>query len=76
MSDFGAKLKSFRKHKGLTQKQVADRLGITVRAYQHYETGGRTPTLEKSFELAKILDIKLDELSVRNSTTSSDFESA
>lgn len=72
MNQIGAKLKSFRKQRGLTQQQVADQLGITVRAYQHYETGDRSPTLEKSFELAKILDIKLEELSVRNSTPESD----
>ena len=76
MNQFGAKLKSFRKRKGLTQQQVADLMGITVRAYQHYETGDRTPNLKKSFELAEILGISLDELSVRNSTTASDSESA
>lgn len=76
MDSLGAKLKSLRKRKGLTQQQVAERLGITVRAYQHYETGDRTPNLEKSFELAEILGISLDELSVRNSTTASDSESA
>ncbi len=68
MNQIGAKLKVFRRRKGLTQKQVAELLGITVRAYQHYEAGDRNPTLEKSFKLAEILGIKVDELSVRDYT--------
>jgi len=72
LSSLGAKLKSFRKRRGLTQKQVANLMGITVRAYQHYEQGARTPSLEKSSELAEIFGIKLDELSVRDSTTNSE----
>lgn len=76
MNQIGAKLRSFRKQKGLTQQQVADRLGITVRAYQNYESGDRTPNLEKSFELARILGITVDELSVRDCNTKSCTESA
>jgi len=72
LTSIGAKLRSFRKQRGLTQQQIAKQLGITVRAYQHYETGDRTPNLQKSFELARILGIKLDELSVRNCTPESD----
>ncbi len=69
MENIGVMLRSFRKQRGLTQQQVADSLGISVRAYQYYETGDRTPTLGKAFKLGKILDIKLEELSVLNSTS-------
>jgi len=72
MTQIGTKLRTFRKQRGLTQQKVADALGITVRAYQYYETGDRTPTLKKSFELAELLNIKVDELSVRNCTPESD----
>ena len=34
---FGEKVKMLRKEKGLSQKEVAGELGITVRAYQNYE---------------------------------------
>nr|WP_083520825.1 helix-turn-helix transcriptional regulator [Alicyclobacillus kakegawensis] len=61
-------LQSARKRKGLTQKQVADALGITLRSYQHYEYGERTPPLVKAMELARLLDLDIYELAGRNST--------
>lgn len=35
-------LKKARKEKGLTQQQMADQLGISLRHYQHIEAGDRT----------------------------------
>jgi len=37
------KLKYLRSQNNFTQKQVANAVGITERAYQHYEEGTRTP---------------------------------
>ncbi|GMA50186.1 hypothetical protein GCM10025857_68230 [Alicyclobacillus contaminans] len=68
MNPFGAKLRALRNRKGLTQKQIADQLGMTVRGYQYYETGNRYPDLKKACRLAEILDVTLDELSVRDCT--------
>ena len=36
------KLKKARKEAGLTQQQMADMLGISLRYYQNIETGDRT----------------------------------
>lgn len=36
------RLKSARKAAGMTQQQVADRLGVTLRYYQQIEQGTRT----------------------------------
>lgn len=36
------KLKEARQKEGLTQQQVADKLGISLRYYQHIEAGQRT----------------------------------
>ena len=38
----GEKLKKARKDAGLTQQQMADMLGISLRYYQNIETGDRT----------------------------------
>lgn len=35
-------LKEARQRAGLTQQQIADRLGISLRYYQNLETGDRT----------------------------------
>jgi transcriptional regulator with XRE-family HTH domain len=37
---FGNRLKKLRKEKGLTQQNMADMMGITMRNYQRYEHGG------------------------------------
>ena len=36
---FGSQLKKLRKEKGLTQQNMADMMGITMRNYQRYEYG-------------------------------------
>lgn len=36
---FGNRLKELRKEKGLTQQNMADMMGITMRNYQRYEYG-------------------------------------
>ncbi len=40
------KLKEARQKAGMTQKQVAEYLGITTRAYQRIENGERTGEIE------------------------------
>ena len=38
------KIKIIRRYKGLTQKEVAEKMGTTAQNYSQYETGKRTPT--------------------------------
>ncbi len=37
--DFGKRLKALREGKGLTQQNMADTIGLTMRNYQRYEHG-------------------------------------
>ena len=50
---FSDRLKEARKRTGLTQIQIAEKLGITAQSYSQYETGKRRP---KSDTLSKIAD--------------------
>lgn len=59
---FKENLKKARKNLGLTQEEVATRLGVTKSTYCGYETGKRKPDVEKIKKLANILDIKADTL--------------
>ena len=59
---FSNQLKFYRKSLGLTQKQIAEKLGLTEQAYQHYEYGDREPTLETLKRLCVIFDCTSDEL--------------
>lgn len=59
---FDVRLKELRKSRGLTQKSVADYLGINLEAYQHYEYGVRKPPFEKIVKLCQLLEVSSDYL--------------
>lgn len=58
----GERIREIRKSKGMTQKQVAEQLGITIGAYSHYENGTRELDVLKVKALSKIFGISGDEL--------------
>lgn len=62
MTKFSARLKELRKKKGLTQKELAEKIGIQQGGYTNWETGKREPKLETVVELAKILEATTDYL--------------
>lgn len=51
-----------RKAIGLTQKELADRLGVTNKAVSKWETGGGMPDISVLQELSRILEVSVDEL--------------
>ncbi len=56
------KLIAWRKYNGLTQKDMADMLGITWRTYSNKERGITQFKLGEMLAIAKILNKTLDEL--------------
>lgn len=62
MTEFNENLRKFRKEKGLTQKEMADRLGINMSTYSRYETGNREPYVPMVKKMADILGVTGDEL--------------
>jgi transcriptional regulator with XRE-family HTH domain len=59
---FGERLNQIRQQAGLSQQQVADRLGISRRAYSHWERYPVALRPEQMLELAEALEVSLDEL--------------
>ena len=59
---FADNLKNERIGKKLTQKQLANSIGITTQSYQAYEAGITLPTTENLLKLSIVLDISLDDL--------------
>ena len=55
-------IKLIREDKGLTQKECAERLGITLRAWQTYEQGVSEPKQELLFKIADMFGVTLDYL--------------
>lgn len=55
-------LKILRKKRNLTQKDVADAIGITFQTYSYYETGRTNLTPETLCKLADFFGVTIDEL--------------
>lgn len=58
----GKRLKELREEKGLTQKQLADLLGLNSVTYLHYEKAQREPPLSLLAEMAKFFNVSVDYL--------------
>ena len=62
MKIFQERLIEQRKLNGLTQRDVADRLGIAQPSYIRYENGTSEPNLENLVKLADLFDVSSDYL--------------
>ena len=62
MNIFAERIRSFRAKKHVTQKQVAETIGISERGYQEYELSKKEPTMGKLIALADYFDVSLDYL--------------
>lgn len=60
--EFGQRLKAARQAIGMTQQEIAQRLGLTRNGYQFYELGKRDPSLPKLMQLCKVLNVSPNEL--------------
>ena len=60
--DFPDRLASLRKEKNLTQKQLAERIGVHVAQIRRYESGTSQPTLDVIRKIAIALHVSADKL--------------
>lgn len=58
----GKRLKELREEKGLTQKDVAEKLNLHSVTYLHYEKDQREPPLKVLAEMAALFDVSTDYL--------------
>ena len=58
--DFGNKLKELRLQAGLTQKQLADLIGVTKSVISFYERQERTPSPDVLKNLAAVFHVSTD----------------
>ncbi len=59
---FKCEIRELRRYYGLTQKQVAEKIGVATQCYQAYESGVSVPTLQNFIKLAILFDTLTDEL--------------
>ncbi len=62
MVDFGNNLKTLRLQNGLTQAQVAQKLGVTKSVISAYETGLRLPSYDILINISKLFRVSTDYL--------------
>ena len=62
MFDFGQRLKEVRKGNGLTQKQLAEKIGSTERGVRSYELGTMKPGLDVILSILDNVNVSADYL--------------
>ena len=62
MENFAARLRELRTEHQISQKDLAERLGISDRAYRYYEEGKRYPDFQGLLMLADCFRVSLDYL--------------
>jgi transcriptional regulator with XRE-family HTH domain len=61
-TDFPARMAELRKERGLTQQQLAERVGVHVQQLKRYEGGISQPTLDVIRNMAMALGVSSDKL--------------
>lgn len=59
---FNENLKTFRLSQELGQKQLAEKLGISIKTVSHWETGYTEPDISQLIKIADFFKISIDEL--------------
>ena len=66
-------IKDFRIRQGLTQQQLADEAGVTLRTIQRIENGEVKPSLHSLNSLGRVLNADLSELSPKSEVKPYEF---
>ena len=59
---FGTRLARLRKEKGLSQVDIADKVGVTAQAVSKWENDQTSPDIDVLLKLSEIFEISMDEL--------------
>lgn len=73
--EFGSKIKFFRENLGLTQKQLADMIGVTAVTITRYEQNKREPDINTLLKISTALNVSLlDIIQEKDNNSTSDLE--
>ena len=62
MNTFGNKLKQLRQENNLTQKELAEKLCVTIPTLSHWECGYQEPSIKDIDAICDLFDISADYL--------------
>lgn len=71
MSVIGTRIKELRLNKKVTQKEIAEGIGVSSVSIQRFEYGSVRPSLDTLIALADYFDVSLDFLTGRNDNPNS-----
>ena len=60
--EIGKKIMELRKKSGLSQEELAEKIGVARQTISKWELGETSPDLKESKELSKVFNVSLDEL--------------
>ena len=60
--NFNENLKNARERKGMSQKDVAEEIGVAKSTYSLYESGNREPNVQTIKKIADVLNVSADDL--------------
>ena len=64
----GERMKMLRKKRKVPEKELADLMGVKIRAYQFYESGSNEPRIASLIALADFYSVSIDYLVGRKDT--------
>ena len=73
ISDIAKNIKKYRKLNGMTQKDLAQKVGVSIAAVSNWETGSNSIDIDSLFKVCEVLDVPI---SVMSSSTADDFQLA
>jgi len=68
MAELAGRLKTYREQRKLSQKRLAELVGVSPRVYNRWENGDATPHWDSILKIVDLLGISLDELAGRIET--------
>lgn len=74
--NFGKKIQNLRKREGLTQEELAEKIGVTRQTISKWELGETSPDLNLLDKISKCFGISLDELASSGTTKNSNVNVA
>lgn len=74
MNNFASMLKYLREREGLSQRELAKKIGMSASAICMYENGNRQPKFEDEETIADFFNVDLNTLRGRRTYTDADYE--
>ena len=58
----GRRIQKVRKEAGITQEELADKIGVTTTWIGYIETGYRRPNLKMIYKIARVIGVKVKDI--------------